>query len=74
MLTGDSRLEAIEGSKVAGAVDFVVKPFTRQLLVKKLDRIFRLALTAQVEQIRLSHHCIPSARRLAGTSNFLEPQ
>jgi CheY-like chemotaxis protein len=38
MLTGDARRETIEGSKIAGAVDFVVKPFTREALIKKLDR------------------------------------
>jgi CheY-like chemotaxis protein len=38
MLTSEGRRESIEGSLKAGALDFVVKPFTKEALIKKLDR------------------------------------
>lgn len=39
MLTGHSEKETIVESKAAGAADFVVKPFARELLLKKIDRL-----------------------------------
>jgi FixJ family two-component response regulator len=39
MLTGHSEKETIVDCKAAGAADFVVKPFERELLLKKIDRI-----------------------------------
>jgi len=38
MLTSESRRETIEDSLKAGAADFIVKPFTKEALIKKLDR------------------------------------
>jgi CheY-like chemotaxis protein len=39
MMTGDSRRETVASSIDAGAAAFVVKPFTRQSLKKKLDEV-----------------------------------
>jgi DNA-binding response OmpR family regulator len=38
MLTSEGRRETIEDSLKAGAADFIVKPFTKEALIKKLDR------------------------------------
>ena len=38
MLTGDARRETLKKSLGAGAVGFIVKPFTRESLLTKLDR------------------------------------
>jgi CheY-like chemotaxis protein len=38
MLTSEGRRETIEDSWKAGASDFVVKPFVKEALIKKLDR------------------------------------
>ncbi len=38
MLTGDARRETLEKSLSAGAVGFIVKPFTREALLSKLAR------------------------------------
>jgi CheY-like chemotaxis protein len=38
MLTGDARRETLTKSLGAGAVGFIVKPFTRDSLLAKLDR------------------------------------
>jgi CheY-like chemotaxis protein len=42
MLTGSARRETLEGSVNAGAVGFIVKPFTRQALLAKLEEILPL--------------------------------
>lgn len=39
MITGDSRQETLMASMDAGAVDFLVKPFTRNSLASKLDKV-----------------------------------
>jgi CheY-like chemotaxis protein len=41
MLTGDARRETLDSSMSAGAAGFIVKPFTRDSLVAKLDRFLR---------------------------------
>jgi CheY-like chemotaxis protein len=41
MLTGDARRETLENSMSAGAAGFIVKPFTREAIVAKLDRLLR---------------------------------
>jgi len=41
MLTGDARRETLENSMSAGAAGFIVKPFTREGIVAKLDRLLR---------------------------------
>ena len=46
MLTSESRRETIEDSLKAGAADFIVKPFAREAVIKKLDR-FLSALRAR---------------------------
>jgi CheY-like chemotaxis protein len=38
MLTGEARLETLVRSMEAGAADFIVKPFTREALVAKLNK------------------------------------
>lgn len=38
MLTGDARLQTVENSRNAGAAGFIVKPFTRESLIEKIDR------------------------------------
>lgn len=43
MLTGDARRETLKKSLGAGAVGFIVKPFTRESLVGKLDRFLGAA-------------------------------
>jgi len=42
MLTGDARRETLKKSLGAGAVGFIVKPFTRESLVSKLDRFLAI--------------------------------
>ncbi len=39
MLTGEATRESIERSKAVGAADFIVKPFSRDLLLAKLTRV-----------------------------------
>lgn len=39
MMTGDARREALISSMAAGATDFVVKPFTRDGLLAKLEKV-----------------------------------
>ena len=39
MLTGEARRETLESSMNAGAAGFIVKPFTREALLAKLDRL-----------------------------------
>jgi len=46
MVTSDGRRETIEDSLKAGAADFIVKPFAREAVIKKLDR-FLSALRAR---------------------------
>jgi CheY-like chemotaxis protein len=43
MLTGDARRETLDKSLSAGAVGFIVKPFTREALIDKLDRFLAIA-------------------------------
>jgi CheY-like chemotaxis protein len=43
MLTGDARRETLESSVSAGASGFIVKPFTRDVLVERLDRFLAAA-------------------------------
>ena len=38
MLTGDARRETIERARLAGAADFIVKPFTRESLLSKIAK------------------------------------
>ena len=40
MLTGEARRDTLESSVQAGAIGFIVKPFSRDALVKRLDRCF----------------------------------
>jgi FixJ family two-component response regulator len=40
-MTGDSRRETLLSSMRAGAVDFIAKPFTREVLRTKLERVLR---------------------------------
>jgi len=40
MLTGEARRDTLESSLQAGAVGFIVKPFSRDALVTRLDRCF----------------------------------
>ena len=44
MLTGEARLDTLVRSMEAGAADFIVKPFTREALLAKLEQV--LAATA----------------------------
>lgn len=39
MMTGDARRETLAGSVAAGAVAFIVKPFTRESLIKHLEKV-----------------------------------
>jgi CheY-like chemotaxis protein len=39
IMTGDARKETLASSMAAGAVAFVVKPFTRELLTAKLEKV-----------------------------------
>ena len=39
MLTGEATRESIERSKAVGACDFIVKPFSRDALLAKLNRV-----------------------------------
>ena len=41
IMSGDSRRETLISSLKAGASDFIAKPFTREVLRTKLDRLFR---------------------------------
>jgi CheY-like chemotaxis protein len=41
LMTGDSRRETLLSSMRAGAVDFIAKPFTREVLRTKLERVLR---------------------------------
>jgi CheY-like chemotaxis protein len=41
MLTGDARRGTLENSMSAGAAGFLVKPFTREAIVAKLNRLLR---------------------------------
>ena len=43
MLTGDARRETLASSVSAGASGFIVKPFTRDVLVERLDRFLAAA-------------------------------
>jgi CheY-like chemotaxis protein len=43
MLTGEARRETLESSMGAGAAGFIVKPFTRESLLGKLDRFLPVA-------------------------------
>jgi CheY-like chemotaxis protein len=38
MLTGDARQQTVENSMSAGAAGFIVKPYTREALIEKIDR------------------------------------
>ncbi|HUP08870.1 MAG TPA: response regulator [Caldimonas sp.] len=40
MLTGEARRDTLESSVQAGAIGFIVKPFSRDALVRRLDRCF----------------------------------
>ena len=40
MLTGEARRDTLESSMQAGAIGFIVKPFSRDALVTRLDRCF----------------------------------
>lgn len=39
MLTGEARRETLDSSTSAGAAGFIVKPFTREALVAKVERL-----------------------------------
>jgi two-component system, chemotaxis family, chemotaxis protein CheY len=41
MLTGVARRQVIESSMDAGAAGFIVKPFTREALVSKVQKVLR---------------------------------
>jgi CheY-like chemotaxis protein len=41
MLTGEAKRETIERSKAAGAAGFIVKPFTREVLLDRLSQVVR---------------------------------
>jgi CheY-like chemotaxis protein len=41
MMSGDSRVETLVRSMEAGATAFVVKPFTRQSLTMKLEKVLK---------------------------------
>jgi two-component system chemotaxis response regulator CheY len=43
MLTGDARRQTLDSSVTAGAVGFVVKPFTPRSLLDKPDRFLSTA-------------------------------
>ena len=46
IMSGDSRRETLISSLKAGAADFIAKPFTREVLRTKLDRVLRRAASA----------------------------
>jgi CheY-like chemotaxis protein len=41
MVTGNSDKDVVEKSLQAGAVDFLVKPFSQDMFLKKLQRFLR---------------------------------
>jgi CheY-like chemotaxis protein len=43
MLTGDARRETLASSVNAGASGFIVKPFTRDVLIERMDRFLAIA-------------------------------
>ena len=43
MLTGDARRETLASSVSAGASGFIVKPFTRDVLIERMDRFLAVA-------------------------------
>ena len=43
IMSGDTRRETLISSLKAGASDFIAKPFTREVLRTKLDRVLRRA-------------------------------
>ena len=46
MLTGERRRETLTRSISAGAEGFVVKPFTREVLISKMDQLMSRATNA----------------------------
>ena len=47
MLTAKSETDEVKEALVAGANDYIVKPFTAKVLEEKIDAIFKNTLTAE---------------------------